>query len=211
MKIIRFAVELFKKYPRLCLANILVNVSMSLFAVCSLFSLGPIIDLFIHPDRAGISPLTQKAIMIMKFFGFPVSLSSWMIVFLVFITISCALQIFGMQLTQKMKFAVERDTLIRSFEDFFNAEWRFFTSSEHGTLYNTFSRELEQLGSAFSALGVAFAGLVQVGFFLVVPFVISWKVTLISFAVGLAASSFFLLLGGLAYKLGEKVQKRQIR
>jgi len=204
MKAIEFITELFKKSPGRCLGNILVNIAMSLFAVGSLFSLGPIIDLFIHPDRSGLSPLTQKAILIMKFLGVPVSLASWMIVFLVFIMISSALQIWGWQLALKMKYALERDVLIGSFEDFFNAKWQFFSSSEQGTIYNSFNRELGQLGNAFSSLGVVFAGLLQVGFFLVVPFMISWKVTLIALAVGAAASSFFVLLGSLAYKIGQK-------
>ena len=57
---------------------------------------------------------------------------------------------------------IEKDILLGCFEDFFNAKWQFFSSSEQGTIYNSFNRELHQLGSAFSALGAAFAGLVQV-------------------------------------------------
>ena len=204
MKIIGFVIELFKKYPQFCVANILLNIAMSLFAVCSLFSLGPIVDLFIHPDRSGISPLTQKAIGVMSFLGLPVSLVTWLVIFLVFTTISCGLQVLAWQSVLHMQFAIQKDATIGSFEDFFNAKWQFFSSSEQGTLYNTFNRELSLMGSAFSALGQAFAGIVQVVILLMVPFVISWKVTLVSFAVGLAFSSFFFLLGGLAYKLGKK-------
>ena len=99
MKVLRFIAELFRKYPGLCLANIFLNIAMSLFAVCSLFSLSPIIDIFIHPDKVDLSPLTQKAMGIMSLFGLPVSLASWLVVFLVFVTISSVLQILGWQLT----------------------------------------------------------------------------------------------------------------
>ncbi len=205
MKVFQFSKELFAKYPRYCLISIALNVALSFFAVCSLFSLGPIVDLYIHPDRLSqLSPLTQKVIHVMGFFHMPVNLKSWLFVFMAFVTVSCVFQVLGWQSVLALKYTVQKDIILGSFEDFFNARWPFFSSSEHGTLYNTFYRELNQLGNAFSAMGQAFAGIVQVVILLVVPFLISWQVTLLSLSAGLAFSSVFLLIGSWAYRLGKK-------
>lgn len=202
MKALIFIYEIFKKFPFLLIANIALLIGMSLFAACSLLTISPVVDFLIHPDLEGISPLTDKAIGILGFFGLPATLTGWLFIFAVFVILSSAFQIFAKYAILKTTYAVMRDMMLGTFEDFFNARWHFFSSGKQGTLLNTFTRELTVVSNAFGAVGLFFASITQIVFFLAVPFYISWKATAISLGVALLFAMPFMLLDRLSYRLG---------
>jgi len=202
MKALIFIREIFRKFPLLLIANTMLLVVVSLFAACSLFTISPVVDFLIHPDLQGISPLTQKAIDILGFFGLSATLGNWLIIFVGFVTLSSAFLVFARYSILKTKYAVVRDIMLGTFEDFFNARWHFFSSGKQGMLLNTFTRELTVVGDAFGAMALFFAGILQTAFFLAVPFYLSWQVTTISLSVALLFAVPFILLGKLSYRLG---------
>ncbi|MCX5695191.1 MAG: ABC transporter ATP-binding protein [Candidatus Omnitrophica bacterium] len=175
---------------------------VSLFSALSLFTISPLIDFLTNPDLRNISPLTQKAVNILKILGLPVTLTSWLVVFLIFITLVSVFQAFAQWSIIKTKFAVLRDIMLGTFKDFFNARWYFFSSGKQGDLLNTFTREITVVGDAFGAMALFFADILQLIFFLVVPFCISWQVTSISLGVALLFTLPFLLLSKIGYRLG---------
>ena len=73
MKALVFIRDIFKKFPLLLMANTVLLVAVSVFAAGSLFTISPLVDFFIHPDSQEISPLTQKAVDILRFFNLPVT------------------------------------------------------------------------------------------------------------------------------------------
>ena len=175
MKALIFIREIFRKFPLLLIANTMLLVVVSLFAACSLFTISPVVDFLIHPDLQGISPLTQKAIDILGFFGLSATLENWLIIFVGFVALSSAFLVFARHSILKTKYAVLRDIMLGTFEDFFNARWHFFSSGKQGVLLNTFNRELTIVGDAFGAMALFFASILQAIFFLAVPFYLSWQ------------------------------------
>lgn len=202
MKALIFVNEIFRKFPVLLMANTALYTVVGFFSACSLLTVGPVIDFLIHPDLRGISPLTSKAIRIMESLGLPVTFGSWLIYFVLFVVLTSVFQVAARHSILKTIYAVVRELFLGTFEDFFNARWYFFSSSKQGVLLNTFSRELMVVSNAFSAMAVFFAGILQLIFFLVVPFSISWQVTLISFGVAVFFAVPFVLLGKVSYRLG---------
>ncbi len=202
MKVLIFIREIFSKFPFLLIANTVLLVAVSLFGACSLFTISPVVDFLIHPDLQGVSPLTSKAIDILEFFGLPVTLGCWLIIFVAFVALSSAFQVFARHSILKTKYAVLRDIMLGTFEDFFNARWYFFSSGKQGVLLNTFTRELTVVGDAFGAMALFFASMLQMIVFLAVPFYLSWQVTTISLSVALLFALPFILLGKLSYRLG---------
>ncbi len=202
MKTFIFIRDIFKKFPLLLITNTVLLVFVSLFSACSLFSISPVVDFVIHPDLRGISPLTQKAIGVLKFLGLPIALGTWLVVFVIFITLSSAFEVFARHSIFKTKYAVLRDIIMGTFEDFFNARWYFFSSGKQGMLLNTFNRELNVVGDAFGAMALLFASLLQMLFFLAVPFYLSWQVTTVSLIVAFLFALPFILLGRISYRLG---------
>lgn len=202
MKAINFIYEIFKKFPLLLLTNTFLLVGVSLFEACSFFTIAPVVDILIHPDLKGISPLTQKAIATLGFLGLPITLTSCLLVFLSFITLSSIFYVFARYTIFKTKYAVLRELILGTFEDFFSSRWYFFSSSKQGTLLNIFNRELTVVGNAFGAMALFFASLLQITFLMAVPFYISWQVSGISLGVAILFLIPFILLGRISYRLG---------
>ena len=202
MKFIIFIKEIFKKFPLLLMVNTVALIAVSLFGACSLFTISPVVDFIVHPDLKGVSPLTEKAVDILNFFGLKASLTNWLYIFIFFIILSAIFQIFARYLILKAKYAMLRDIVLGTFKDFFNAKWYFFSSCKQGVLLNTFGRELTVVSDAFAAIALLFASALQMFFFLAVPFYISWKVTVISLIISFLFALPFILLGKITYKLG---------
>ncbi len=203
MKAFLFIKEIFTKYPLLLLFTVILLTIMGFFSAFSLFTITPIIDFYLHPDLNNMSPLSMKAIQLMEFINVPMELKYLLIFFVLFVSLSCVFRVLARALILKIKYAVMKDIIIGIFKDFFNARWYFFCRNKQGVLINTLNRELTVVGNAFSAMGLFFANVIQMSFFLLVPLYISWQVTLISLGLGLILSLPFSFLTRLTYNLGK--------
>lgn len=202
MKALIFIRDIFKKYPVFLTVNTVLVVFVSVLEACTLFTVAPLIDFLTHSDLQSVSPLTKRVMSIFNYIGLPATLGSYLIIFVVFIVLSSGFRIFARHSILRTKYAVMRDLMLGTFEDFFNARWHFFSSEKQGTLLNTFTRELNVVGSAFETIALFFAGFLQLVFYLAVPFYISWQVTAISLATALFFVWPFVLLGKVGYRLG---------
>lgn len=203
MKVFSFIRDLFRKFPLLLGGNTIVLVVQSLIGTVSIFTVAPVIDFFISPDLQNASPITRQAAAIMRSIGLPMTLGSFLSVFLAFQFFKNGFTLFTRHCLLRTKYAVLRALIIGTFEDFFRARWLFFSSSKQGTILNTFVREISIVGDAFGAMALYFASLLQVIFYLAVPFYISWQVTSLSLATALLLAWPFLLLGKVNYRLGK--------
>lgn len=126
MKSFVFIREIFRKYPALLCASILLLVSASLVEAASLFCVAPLVDFIINSDLHGGSPITQKVVAALAFVGFPITVASILIIFLALNVLRSGFQIGAMYLILRTKCVVLRDIMLGTFEDFFNARWYFF-------------------------------------------------------------------------------------
>lgn len=202
MKAVKFVYEIFSKFPFLFVKNTVLLVLVNLSGACALVTISPLIDFFLHPDLKGVSPLTLKAVAILQFIGLPATLGSWLAVFMTFVVLSTAFLIFARHSILKTQYTLQRDIMMGAFKDFFGARWYFFSSGKQGELLNTFTRELNVVGNAFSSMGLLFASMMQAVFFLAVPFSISWQVTTISLVCAILFAVPFIMLGKISYRLG---------
>jgi len=168
MNVLVFIRELFRKYSFLLASNIVLLVTESLIGIASLFTIAPIIDFFIYPDLQNSGPITRKAVSVLGTIGLPVTLTSFLAVFLSFQLLKNGFMIFARHCILRTKYAVLRDLMVGTFEDFFYARWLFFSSSSQGMILNTFVRELTVVGNAFGAMALFFAALLQLTFYLLV-------------------------------------------
>lgn len=203
MKVLNFVRELFRKFPFLLAGNTLLLVAQSLIGIVSIVTVAPIIDFLLNADLQNASSITRQAAALMESVGLPATLGSFLAVFLAFQLLKSGFAISARYCLLRTKYAVLRDLTIGTFEDFFNARWLFFSTSKQGTILNTFMHEMRVVGESFGALGLFFAGLIQLIFYLMVPFYISWQVTSVSLATALLFASPFLLLGKVNYRLGK--------
>jgi len=169
----------------------------------SILCIAPIFDLLVHPDLQNISSITKQIIKFMGDIGFTVSLSRLLVIFILINVIRSFMYVASDYFLLDIKFALLRKIFLETYEEFFQAKWYFFSSKKQGELYNTFSREITIVADAFSAISGFFAKSIQCILFIVVPFAISWKLSLISLSCAILFALPFTLFGKLNYRLGK--------
>ena len=184
-------------------ANTLLLVITSLIDAASLFSLVVVADILLNPGFEQASPITRAIVAVARNIGLPVTLGWLLGVFLFFNVLKVVFQIFARNSILRTKYAVLRDMMVGTFEDFFAARWYFFSSGKQGVLLNTFIREINVVGDAFGAIARYFAGILQIALYLTVPLYLSWRLTSISLAIALLFALPFFLLGKIVYRLGK--------
>ena len=184
-------------------ANTLLLVITSLIDAASLFSLVVVADILLNPGFEQASPITRAIVAVARNIGLPVTLGWLLGVFLFFNVLKVVFQIFARNSILRTKYAVLRDMMVGTFEDFFAARWYFFSSGKQGVLLNTFIRDINVVGDAFGAIARYFAGILQIALYLTVPLYLSWRLTSISLAIALLFAMPFFLLGKIAYRMGK--------
>jgi len=204
MRIFSFINYIFKLFPFMLLANVILLFLFNLVDAASIFSLVVVVDLFLNPGMNGSSPITQRVLEALSSMGLPVTIWLALIILILIIALKTAIQIFSQYLALKMKYAVCRNIIMGTFEDFFNARWYFFSSSKQGVLLNTFLREVNVIGDAFGVMTNYLSIVLQILLYLVLPFYLSWIVTSSILLSAIIASVPFLLLGKSNYRLGRQ-------
>jgi ABC-type multidrug transport system fused ATPase/permease subunit len=179
-------------------------VLTSVIGVLAIFSVAPVVDIVSDPELANVSDITAGILMAMRTAGLPVSTGSVLALFLALHTLKSAMSVVAQHFLLRTKYVVLHRVMVGTFADLFNARWEFFSSSERGVLLNTFSREAAAIGDAFGALTRVFASVIQVAFYLVVPFFLFWQVMSLSLLAAIVCVLPILLLGRLSYRLGKQ-------
>ncbi|MDA2932867.1 ABC transporter ATP-binding protein/permease [Acidobacteria bacterium AH-259-D05] len=203
MKVFTFIRDLFRKFPFLIAGNTLLMVVESLIGIAAIVTIAPIIDFFLNPDLENASAITDRGAAMIESIGLPVTLGSFLAVFLVSRLLKNGFSIFARYCLLRTKTVVLRDLVIGTSEDLFRARWLFFSSSKQGTILNTFLHEIPVVAASFGTMGVAFAHFLQLVSYVAVSFYLSWQVTSLSLAIAVLFASPFLLLGKVNYRLGK--------
>ncbi len=204
MRALIFVRFVLKEYPLLVIGSSLVLIVTGLVETVTLFIIAPIIDTIISPDMQTASPISQKINATLSSLGLPVTLWALFAIYITLNLIKSGFQTYSMFLVLKIKYALSRDLTMGSFNDFFQAGWVFFRTSQQGTLINTFIREITVVGDAFAGMARFSSSILQLGIFVLVPFYISWQVMSISMAVALLLAAPLMFLGKISHRLGSK-------
>jgi len=204
MKIWVFICEIFKSFPVLFIITTALVALASVLEMCSLVTVGPLIDFLINADSQNLSPLTTRVMAVMDFVGLSATIGTCITIFGIFVILTSCFRILTKYSIMKTRYLVTRKLMLGTFEDFFSARWYFFSSSEQGTLFSTLTTALKSVGWAFDNMAFLFADSLQLAFFLVTPFFISWQVTSVSLVMALLFVWPFLLAGKLNYKFGRE-------
>jgi ABC-type multidrug transport system fused ATPase/permease subunit len=201
---LRFSKDIIFLFPKGFLLMVVLLLVQGVFASLTVVSVAPIVDLFLHPDLNGASVLTQKLTETLKRFGIPGKLEMFIAMFLLAILLKNSLFILVQYVNLRIKYHILFQLVSETLNTFYKARWVFFTKTSQGKIFNTFLTESQRTGDCFGQLGLLIANCSQVMIFLVVPLVISWKITL--FCAGLAGLFAIpvILLGKLNYRLGER-------
>lgn len=204
MKLIKLFVDLCSRQPTLFYGSLVLSVVSNALQGMTILTLVPVLDFLLNPNLNDTSNFTKHLATAMGSLGIPVTLGSLMGVAFVFAAITGGVSVVEGRLTIQVRYVVLRDLIRGAFKDFFSARWQFFSGGSQGMLLNTFTREISTVGESLTQMSLFFASLVRFAAFLVVPFYLSWQVTLISVAVAGVLAAPFFMLSGVGYRLGRR-------
>jgi len=204
MKVSRFIFELARKYPWLVALNIILMVATALLEGAALFSLAPVVDSLMSQGMETASPLTKKMVSMLTQVGLAINIWTLVGVVVLLNALRAGLHILVTYSILRTKYAVLSDLIGEALSAFFSARWHFFSSSRKGTLLNTVTRELETIGNSLGTIGLFFSNSILLVLYLVVPFFLSWQVTLFAAGAGALCAWPFGVLGRVTYRLGRQ-------
>lgn len=199
-----FLSYLLRGFPGLMAASAGLWLLTSLIEAAAVVTVAPVVDLVLHPDHAGLSPMTERLLSALRAAGLPAGLGGAAGLFVLLSLLRGVVQTAAMHLLLRTKYAMLRDLMVGSYEDFFAARWQFFSSERRGDLLNTFLREISVVGDGFASLGLFFSNTLLAAVYLAVPLAISWRITALCLAAAAAVGAPFLLLGRWSYALGRR-------
>jgi ATP-binding cassette subfamily B protein len=126
-----------------------------------------------------------------------------LIIFLLSNTLLSASIIVTNWLILKTQYAMVKSLAVETFNAFFNARWHFFNTQRHGSILNTLTREIDGVRNVFVSVGSMLSEFIRAIFFIAVPVYISWKITLITVALGCFFVLPFMLFNRASYRLGK--------
>ena len=207
MKTIKFIYELIKKHYWLFTINLLLIISSSLVMMMTAISIAPLLAVFIGGTQFGSDVVTNKLISSMNIFCLPFNIYTVGILFVLLKILSALCQIAVQRCILVTKYSVVRDILLGTYNSFFNAKWSFFSNTNHGVLLNTFLGEAGKIGDAFGAIARLFATVAQICIVMLLPFYLSWELTLLCCILGFFLYLPLLFSGRIAVNLGRRNTK----
>lgn len=185
----------------LVLLSYLILLISSLIETASLLIIAPIVDSIINNNKE--SQITKVLIDIFNNFGIKFDIWYLFVLYFLVILAKSLFDVFTGRLQIKMKYRVILKTISNTYNSIFKAGWEYISSEKQGKLLNSFTREIDRLGDSLAATGRLISASTKFIIFLFVPFLISWKITLVTlgfiFIIGLP----FFLMGKFSRKLGK--------
>ena len=195
--------SLFRRFPLHFIILFVLVFSQSLLNALSVIAVAPITDFLLDRVGENASSVTIYVEQLFFFFGAELNLLS---VSIFFGTIAIMNGITGVTV-QYALLRIKYDVMIHLLSDtmgrFFRARLLFFTQGDMGKLLNSFTREISKVGDTFGHIAAFLANILQACIFLMVPFALNPKLTII-FLVTLAIISAPLwMLRNITYRLGK--------
>ncbi len=202
MKSVLLFKTLFSRYHSYFNKTFFLLIVEFVFDLLSIFAIAPVMDFLLNRGEENFSQITQFFIKVFSHFDLPINLLTFLAAFFFFQVLKGGFFIFARYCILDLKYAILKDLITDSFDKFFKARWLYFTSTNQGTLVNTFTREILVVGEAFMAMALVLSGIVRLIVFIGVPFYISWQAALVALLAGFLFSIPLNMLGPVNYRLG---------
>ena len=196
--------ELFSRFPwHFVLLFVFVFMQAFLNAL-SVVAVAPITDFLLERVGDNASQITKYLAQLLGSVGMELTLLT---VFLFFGGLTLVNGVTGVA-AQFAQLRIKYDVLIHLLTDtmgqFFRARFLFFSQGDMGKLLNSFQQEVNKVGDTFGHIAQLIANLLQALIFLVVPFVLSPKLTFIFLSATFILTVPLWMLRRYTYHLGQR-------
>jgi ABC-type multidrug transport system fused ATPase/permease subunit len=201
MKLYSYIKFITKNNFSLVLLSYLILLISGLIETASLLIIAPIVDTIINNNQE--SQITKVVTDIFNNFGIEFDIWYLFLIYFLVILVKSLFDVFTGKLIIKMKYRVILKTITNTYKSIFKAGWEYISSEKQGRLLNSFTREIDRLGDSLAATGRLISASTKFIIFLFIPFLISWKITLVTFGFILIIGLPFFLMGKFSRRLGK--------
>ena len=161
----------------------------------SVLTIAPLTDLVLGKSEAEWLPVTHKIESVYSAIGIPFSTVTVAAMFFLLTLGMAVFSVFVRWSMSRLRIAVIQRLIDQSMMKMFSASWGYFTDTNRGTLANTYISEVNNTGSAFLSITVAFSGVVRILALLAVPLLLEPKLVIICLIASILLILPFMYIG----------------
>lgn len=199
-----FVSNLIKRYPKEFVILIFFISIESIIIAFSVLSIIPFADFLLDPELTNPSKYTKLGIEFLNLFN----IKPGYIVFASIFVLSNLLRSFINLLIKyrvlKIKFAIQKSFSKEILNKIFLSKWTFFNNLSYGKIFNTFTKEIDFIGSASRSIGDVFSSFLSIITFVAIPLIIEPKMSFLIIGCCFLLGLPFLLLSKTSKKLGQE-------
>jgi len=198
-----FIFELLHKFGKKFFLLVFLLLFESLVLATSVLTIIPLADFILDPDLQNPSKVTVFSVNLLSFFNINPSYIVFSLIFILVNFIRSFSALFIQYTILKIKYSIVKNLTNNLLEDIFKSKWSFFNNLGPGKLLNTLNAELSRVGDASGHFAIMISMFIQMVTYLIIPFVLDFKLTILTLLISVALGLPFLLLNKLSHKLGK--------
>ena len=204
MNLLRFANTIIGYLPKLFFFNLAIVCLGGFVEAFSVLSIAPIIDYITDPRLKTPSKITTECLKIVHWLDLSPSLFLFMGIFAFLMFMRAIFNIKIQYLGLLIRYRFLGHFLVGSFNSFFRSGLSFFNNTRQGVIINTFTNEANTVGSSIYSLTNIVASTVKFTSFIIIPFSISWQLSLIAVTTFIFAGLPTFIVNKISYQKGKR-------
>ena len=196
--------NLIRQYKKYFIVLIFIVLLEGVIAAGSILFLIPLSDFLVDKSLSDPSKITVYVNELLSLFSIGPSYFIYASLFVIFNLLNSLFKILIKYFSLRIKFAVLRDLNKKTLDSFFGSRMEFFDSIGTGVLANTLFKELYSIGAALGQMSALVAQSMQLIIYLILPFIIDPKLTILTFVFALTMAVPFFLMNKISYRFGKR-------
>lgn len=199
-----FILELLHTFGKKLFLLVFLLLFESLVLATSVLTIIPLADFILDPDLQNPSKVTVFSIKLLSFFNINPSYIVFSLIFILVNFIRSFSALFIQYAILKIKYSFVKNLTNNLLTDIFKSKWSFFDNLGPGKLLNTLNKELARVGDASGHFATMISMSIQLVTYLIIPFVLDFKLTSLTLLIAVALGLPFLFLNKISHKLGKQ-------
>ena len=189
-----------KNFALMC---IMLAVEFLIIAL-SVFSLIPLADYILDPELKNPSKFSNYVLNFYNYLNIKINFISLGTIFIIGQLLRGVITSLINFAILKIKYEFIKKINSEALNAILESKWNFFAETNYGRMINTFTKEIDQVGTVIGHIARSFASFVQLLFFLSIPIYLNYKVSFIIILIFSLVSFLIIKFGNpLSFKLGK--------
>ena len=203
--ILGFIIEnILKKNIFLLILLILSMLIEAALAVSSVITIVPFVEIVLNPELQNLNKITAFILKIFDKLNISGNYFSFGILFFLTNLIKALVSLKVLQIILKIKFRIIKSFRMSLLNSSLSSKWKFFSGIGRGKLMNSLNEELNKISDFFSEIATAISYIIQICAYLILPFILNYKITLTVIIFTFVLLIPFVFLNKILLKLGKE-------